>query len=305
MDFKQIEAFVYVVRHKSFSKAADAIYLTQPTVSAHINSLENEIGTKLIDRSGKEVLPTEAGNIFFEYAINLMNTRDAAVFSLNGFANGSSGKLDIAASSVPGQYIIPDLILGFQKKYKNIFFNITQLDTNQVIDELLGNSYEIGVVGSIINNEKLKYERLLEDKLVIIAPNNKRFDKKDNMISMEDLISENFIFREAGSGTRKEFEEKLINAGIDPKSMNIVAQMNSTEAIKQAVSLGLGISIVSSISAQDYVKFGMLKAFEIKEFSLNRKFYIVYHKNRPMSPIANMFREFALSYFPNTITSLV
>lgn len=297
MDFKQIEAFVYVVRHKSFSKAADAIYLTQPTVSTHINSLENEIGTKLIDRSGKEVFPTEAGKIFFEYALNLMNTRDAAVFSLNGFTNGSSGKLDIATSTVPGQYIIPELIIEFQNKYKNIAFNITQLDTNEVIEELLDNSFEIGVVGSIINNEKLKYEKLLEDRMVLITPSNKKFDDMNSIISMENLKKENFIFRETGSGTRKEFEKELIKAGIDPKSMNIVAQMNSTEAIKQAVSLGLGVSIVSSISAEDYAKFGMIRTFEIEEFSLNRAFYIVYHKNRPMSPITNMFKEFSISYF--------
>ncbi|MEA4961358.1 selenium metabolism-associated LysR family transcriptional regulator [Lutispora sp.] len=300
MDFKQIEAFVYVVRHKSFSKAADAIYLTQPTVSAHINSLENEIGTKLIDRSAKEVLPTEAGKIFFEYALNLMNTRDAAVFSLNGFTKGSSGKLEIAASTVPGQYIIPELILGFQKKYKNIVFNLIQLDTKQVIEELLDNSFEIGVVGSIINNEKLKYEKLLEDKMVIITPKNKRIAEIDgNKISMEDLKNENFIFRETGSGTRKEFEKKLIKADIDPKSINVVAQMNSTEAIKQAVSLGLGVSIVSSISAEDYVKFGLINAYELKEFSLNREFYMVYHKSRPMSPITDMFKEYAISYYEN------
>lgn len=298
MDFKQIEAFIYVVRHKSFSKAADAVYLTQPTISAHISSLESEIGTKLIDRSAKNILPTEAGKIFFEYALNLMNTRDAAVSSLCDFTKGFYGKLEIAASTVPCQYILPELILGFQKKFNNIFFNLIQLDTKQVIEELLDNSFEIGIVGSAIKNEKLKYEKLLGDKMVLITPKNKKFDEiVGNIVSMVDLKNENFIYREIGSGTRKEFEKNLIKAGIDPKSINIVAQMNSTEAIKQAVSLGLGISIVSSISAEDYVKFGMINTFEIKEFNLYREFYIVYHQNRPISPIADMFKDFALSYF--------
>lgn len=306
MDFKQIEAFVYVVRHKSFSKAADAIYLTQPTISAHISSLEKEIGTKLIDRSSKLILPTKAGKIFYDYALNLMNTRDEAIFSLSEYTNGLTGKIDIAASTVPSQYIIPKLIIEFQKMYKNIFFNLVQYDSDQVIEEILDNGFEIGIVGSKIDNDKLKFDRLMEDKMVLITPNHKRFDKKgDNAISIDELKNENFIFRERGSGTRKEFETRMQKAGKDPKSINVVALMNSTEAIKQAVSLGLGVSIVSLLSAEDYIRFGLVKAFEIKEFNLNRDFYIVYHKNRPQSPIVNIFKEFALDYYNSNSSSSV
>lgn len=306
MDFKQIEAFVYVVRHKSFSKAADAIYLTQPTVSAHISSLEKEIGTKLIDRSSKEIVPTKAGKIFYEYALNLMNTRDKAIFSLSEFTKGLSGRIDIAASTVPSQYIMPQLILEFQKKYKNIFFNLVQLDTNQVIEEILDNGYEIGIVGSKINSDKLEFERLLEDKIVLITPNNEKYNKiNSNTISLEELKNENFIFREIGSGTRKEFEKRLIKAGKDPKSINVVAHMNSTEAIKQAVSSGLGVSIVSLISAKDYINFGLIKAFEIKEFDMNRELYLVYHKNRPISPLVNIFKEFSIEYYNKNSSSSV
>ncbi|NLM43810.1 MAG: LysR family transcriptional regulator [Clostridiales bacterium] len=306
MDFKQIEAFVYVVRYKSFSKAADAIYLTQPTVSAHISSLENEIGTKLLDRSSKVIHPTKAGKIFYEYAVNLMNTRDEAIFSLNNFTQGLSGKIHIAASTVPSQFIMPQLILEFQKKYKSIFFNLVQLDTNQVLEEILDNSFEIGIVGSKINNDKLKFESLLKDKMVLITPNNEKFNKfHSNSISIEELKNEKFIFRESGSGTRKEFEKKMIKAGKDPKSINIIAQFNSAEAIKQAVSLGLGISIASCISVKDYIRFGIIKAFEIKEFDLNREFYLVYYKNRPMSPLTNVFKEFAQNYYKENSSSSV
>lgn len=235
-----------------------------------------------------------------------MNTRDEAIFSLSDFTKGLSGRIDIAGSTVPSQYIMPQLILEYQKIYKNIFFNLIQLDTNQVIEELLDNSYEIGIVGSRINTDKLSFERLLEDKIVLITPNNEKYNKiHSNSVSLEELKNESFIFREIGSGTRKEFEKRLLKAGKDPKSINVVAQMNSTEAIKQAVSSGLGVSIVSYISAKDYIRFGMIKAFEIKEFDINREFYIVYHKNRPISPLVNMFKEFAIEYYNKNSSSSV
>ncbi|MDD4504445.1 MAG: LysR family transcriptional regulator, partial [Clostridiaceae bacterium] len=137
MDFRQIEAFVYVVRFRSFSKAADAIYLTQPTVSSHINTLEKELGIKLIDRSGKNVEPTSAGKIFYEYANNLINIRDNAIFTLSEFTRKVEGKVEIAASTVPTEYLLPKLMIGFRNIYSNINFSVDQFDSKQVIDELL------------------------------------------------------------------------------------------------------------------------------------------------------------------------
>lgn len=298
MDYKQIEAFVYVVRHKSFSKAADAIYLTQPTVSAHINSLENELGIKLIDRSTKEIYPTSAGKIFFEYAQNLISIRDSAIFALKDFSASIEGNLEIAASTVPSQYIIPELIMAFRQNYNSVFFNLVQLDTKQVIEDLLDKRYEIGIVGSFIEHNRLVYDKLIDDKLVLITPNAKKYSEITNKTySISQLLNEQFILRETGSGTRQAFERFLVKADINPKSINIVAQINSLEAIKQAVSLGLGVSIVSAISAEDYIRNGMLKAFEIENFPIKRQFYIVSHKNRPISPIANAFKEFALKYY--------
>lgn len=298
MDYKQIEAFVYVVRHKSFSKAADAIYLTQPTVSAHISSLENELGIKLIDRSTKEIYPTAAGKIFFEHAQNLISIRDNAIFALKDFSTSIEGNLEIAASTVPSQYIIPELIMAFRHNYNSIILNLIQLDTKQVIEDLLDKRYEIGIVGSLMEHNRLVYEKLIDDKLVLITPNTRKYAEMTNKTySINQLLNEQFIFRETGSGTRQSFEKFLLQSNINPKSINIVAQINSLEAIKQAVSLGLGVSIVSAISVEDYIRNGMLKAFEIENFPISRQFYIVHHKNRPISPITNAFREFALKYY--------
>lgn len=298
MDFRQIEAFVYVVRFKSFSKAADAIYLTQPTVSSHISTLEKELGLKLIDRSGKEVLPTDAGKIFYEYANNLINIRDNAVFTLNKFSKKVDGKVEIAASTVPAEYLLPKLILGFRSLYNNINFSVDQFDSNQVINELLEKKYELGMVGTVIENSKLEYHKLTEDKLVLAAPCNEKFSTiSSDTLSFKVIKDECFIYRESGSGTRLEFEKIFMKHGISPSSIRIAAQFNSIDAIKQAVSQGLGLSVMSYVSIEDYVKFGRIRAFDIEGFDLTRAFYIVTHKKRPLSPINSVFLKYVMDYY--------
>lgn len=297
MDFRQIEAFVYVVRFNSFSKAADAIFLTQPTVSSHISSLENELGTKLIDRSGKEVEPTAAGKLFYEYANNLVNIRDQAVFSLNEFSNKISGKVEIAASTVPAEYLLPRLMLGFRANYGDISFSVDQLDSDQVIDGLLEKKYELGMAGTIIESSKLEYHKIAEDRLVLAAPCNRKFSSmSSDTLNFDYIKDESFIYRESGSGTRKEFEKILVNHGISPTSIKIAAQFNSIDAIKQAVSQGLGVSIMSYMSIEDYIRFGQIRAFEIEGFDLKRAFYIVTHKKRPLSPVNSAFLKYVTSH---------
>ncbi len=298
MDFRQIEAFIQVVRLKSFSKAADAIFLTQPTISSHINTLENELGVKLIDRSGKEIVPTKAGKIFIDYANNLVNIRDNAVHTLSEFSNRLEGKLEIASSTVPGQYLLPQLMKEFLQKHSKVNFSILQFDSKQVIEELLEKNIELGIVGTMIENSKIEYIHLIEDNLVLITPNNEKYSRFTNdTITIDIIKDEDFIIRESGSGTRQEFERIFNESAINFKSVNIVAQMNSTESIKQAVSMGLGVSIVSLVSVEDYIKFGQLKAFKISGVALKRAFYLAYHKNRPLSPLTTAFLNFSIKYY--------
>ncbi|NPV44171.1 MAG: LysR family transcriptional regulator [Firmicutes bacterium] len=302
MDFRQIEAFVHVVRLKSFSKAGEAMYLTQPTISAHINSLENELGIKLLDRSNKEIIPTKAGRIFFDYAVNLINTRDNAIFRLSEYSSKMEGKIEIAVSTIPGQYLLPGVIKDFHEKYHNIRFSILQFDSREVIKELLDGRVEIGIVGSRVENDKLIYDFLTEDQLVLITPNNDRYaDINSRTLPFEYIARENFIFREPGSGTRLEFERALKQKGIDPKSLNVIVQMSSPEAIKHSVSIGLGISVVSLLSIKDYLKFRQIRVFDIEGLNLRRAFYFVHHKNRPISPITQAFKDFTLKYYKSKV----
>lgn len=298
MDFRQIEAFVKVVRLRGFSKAGEALFLTQPTISAHVSSLENELGIKLLDRSNKDVLPTQAGQIFYDYAVNLLNTRDDAVHTLNRFTNQLKGRIEVVASSIPGQYLLPGVIRDFAQQYKNIRFFVFQADTKQVIREVREKRYELGLVGARGEYEDMEYKFIKEDRLILITPNNKKYAGiNTDTIAFSTLLDENFIMRELGSGTRQEFEKSLKNGGVNPKSVKVIAQMNSTEAIKKAVGLGLGVAVVSSLCIGDDLRLGRIKSFRLEGLEAKRALYAVYLKNRTMSPLLAKFKDYLLGYY--------
>ena len=279
MDFKQIEAFVNVIKYKSFYKAAEATFLTQPTISTHISSLEKELGVTLIDRLGKESRPTKQGRAFYNYAINLINTRERAIAAMGNFGKDISGEIIIKTSSIPGQYIVPRLAADFHREYPEVTFSIEQSDSEQVWNDIADNMGEIGFTGEYQNNG-LKYELLFKEPSVLITPNNERFAK----------------LRAEGSATRRTFEEKLIAAG-KPGKVKAVATVNSLEAAKQCVKNGLGVTILSSAVVENDNNRGDYLVFHIDDMELEREFYMVYNKNTTLPPAAVKFKEFVLGVF--------
>lgn len=297
MDFRQIEAFVNVVKYKSFSRAADALYLTQPTISTHISSLEKELGVQLIDRTGKEAGPTRDGNELFPYAMELLNTRDHAVNALQPKTQAIEGILEIQASSVPGEYIVPSLLAGFQKLHPEVKFYLEQSDTGLVERNLLENKGEIGFLGDR-GNKELNYVKLVTDQMVLVTPKNEKFLAiKGEEVTIEDLIQEPFLWREQGSATRKEFEERLVSLGKDPREIKAVALMNSLEAILQSVSCGMGVSVVPRLAAEGGRNYLM---FQIQDMDLNRDFYLVWKKGGILSAKAEAFRDYVMSFYNAT-----
>lgn len=296
MDFKQIEAFVNVVKYKSFSKAADALYLSQPTISTHINTLENELGVQLIDRRGKEALPTQQGSVLYKYGVTMINVREKAVLSMSNSARQIGGVLEIQASSVPGEYIVPALISKFRELHPRVKFYLEQSDSSTVEDNLLAQKGEIGFMGHKAGGG-LCCERLAVDQMVLVTPNNEKYQAmKGRKIAFSEIGNEPFLWREQGSATRREFEEKIEAMGCNPKQINVVARMNSMEAIKQAVGCGLGVSIVSRMSVEDQPDQRLL-TFEIQDVNFDREFYLVWNKNIPISATAEAFRNFALEEY--------
>ena len=289
MHFKQLEVFVNVVRLKSFSKAAEVVYLSQPTVSAHINALEEELDTKLIVRSTKEVYPSKAGKIFYKYALDMLDLRDTAVADVKSSSTQVKGMLDIAASAVPSLYLLPRVIPGLLEKYPQLTFSIKQYDSVEVVHRIIDMDAEVGVTGAMFEKSGCVFEPVARDRLMIITPNTPEYAALNGRITPEIIRGSRFISREYGSGTRKESETFLRGIGVDPSALRISVQLESTESVIQGVKNNLGISIVSKYACQDCLASGGILAFDYESPGLDRDFYAVYRKNRPLSPAAEAF----------------
>lgn len=296
MDFKQIEAFVSVAKNKSFSKGAEKIFLTQPTVSSHISSLEKELKVTLLKRNGREVTLTEEGKIFLKYAEELLNLRSKAVQNLQEFTGKISGSLVISASTIPSYYILPDIISSFKEKYKDVNFHIKTGDSKTVTKNLLEETCEIGFSGAQLE-KKLCYEEIAKDELVFIAANNQRFSDINGEIEIRDLLKLPFIIRESGSGTREIFEKGLKDLGVSINQLNITMEMDSLEGIKEAVKKGLGITVLSKFAVKDELEYNKIKAFKLKEIDFQRYIYLVTNPRNPLTPLAKTFREHVISIY--------
>lgn len=285
MDFKQIEAFVNVSKYKSFSKAAEAIYLSQPTVSAHISSLEQELGVVLFDRSSKEIRLTHAGAVFLEYAVNLINIRNNAISSLTEFGSRIAGRLTVASSTTPCRFLIPSLIKSFYDKYPSVNFDIKEESTKNVIDMILIGNADVGIVGDIINDPKLSYSKIIDDKLVLISGNKPLPD----IVPIELMLQQRFILREKGSATRSVFENALKHAGYGPERIKVFSEVSSLESVLQFVKSGAGVSVVSELACRDYIQTGLLSKHAIEGLDITRGIYVVTHTRRTLSPAAREF----------------
>lgn len=289
MLLKQLEAFVNVARLGSFSKAADAIYLTQPTVSAHINALEKELGAKLIIRSTKEVYLSPAGKIFYEYAVQIIQLCGQAVQEVRSSFTEIAGTLGIAASTVPSEYILPKILPGLTKRYPQVFFRISQYDSSGVVEQIMHSCAEVGLVGALQNNAGCEFIPFASDQLVIITPNSEEYQGLQGRMTPEQIRRFPFVTREVGSGTRKSTEKFLQSIGIEYRELSLAAQFESTESVVQAVKSGAGISVVSRMAAEDYSRLGLVLIFDYDSEFLKREFYLVVRKAYPLSPAARAF----------------
>lgn len=283
MDFKQIEAFINVAKFKSFSKAANSSFLSQPAISSHIASLEKELSVQLFDRTSKEVLLTPAGESFLKYAIDILNTRDKAIYTLSNFNETVSGKLKLSASTTPCNTIVPSLIKQFHNSYPDVSFDVVEQSSREIIENIIKFDCEIGLVGELVNDDKIKSYEIIQDELVIIS--HPSFNLPSN-IGIESLLKYNFILREEGSATRKTFEEAIHKKGLDVSDINVYFEVNNLDTLFQFVKKGLGISVVSKQVFRDYISLGFIKESKIEDLSLKRSIYLIMSSKRTLTPTA-------------------
>ncbi|MGD8529358.1 MAG: selenium metabolism-associated LysR family transcriptional regulator [Syntrophobacterales bacterium] len=291
MDLHRLEVFCKVYEMKSFSRGGKACMLSQPTVSEHMRYLETFLGVQLFDRLGRQVVPTRAGDILYDYARRILNLKREAIRTLELYGGKMSGELELGGSTIPGQYILPSLIGKFKQTFTDIRIKLVIADTLNITNMVLEGSLELGVVGARIKNSKLEFDRLFDDELVLAVSPNHQWAARSS-ISLDELAYAPFIMREQGSGTRMIMLQILEQADFDPQRLNVVAEMGSTDAIRQAVKAEVGVSILSRRAVADDLEFRKVRQISIKDISFTRHFYLVTHKRRSRSPLGEAFVDF-------------
>jgi DNA-binding transcriptional LysR family regulator len=291
MDFRRLEVFVKVYEQKSFSKAGQTLLLSQPTISEHIRLLEEDLQLALFDRQGKEALPTPAGRLLYQYAAQLMALRDESFRAIKQFRDKGTGDLLIGGSNIPGQYLLPPLLGQFKKQFPEIRIRLLIGDTQAIREKLLEGVIELGLVGAPVEHRQITCEFWTTDQMICIAPSDFPY-KIPKDVAPDEILKWPFIFREKGSGTRTAIEQALKKSRVDLKNLNIVAEMGSNEAIRQAVKSGVGISILSQRAVMEDLDHGLLQEIKIKKLSLLRNFYLITLKQRTLTPLTEEFKAF-------------
>ena len=295
MEFKQLEAFVAVVDYGSFSEAARKLYLTQPTISAHVRSLEEELHTRLILRTTKKTTITTRGYQLYDSAVRMLEIRNNL---LENFTGVLKHMIDLAASTIPSSYLLPEILAAFGKTHPDIYFHSIQADSAESINRVLDGTVDLALVGQNTRDETCVFLPFCQDKLVIATPiTNHYLSLQNKTVSFEDFIKDPIIIREKGSGTKKEMDLFLERIGITPSDLNVIARMNDLEGIKKSIVNGLGISILSARSAIDLQKTKQILLFPLEESAHKRTFYIVYSKNRILKPHVRQFIQFIQNFY--------
>lgn len=294
-DLRQLEIFAKVVELGSFSKAGEAVHLAQASVSERIATLESMVGAKLLDRMGRTIAPTKAGELLYRQAQRLLDTKKAACLEMQDFLGVKQGEIHLGASTIPGEYILPEVIGRFAREYPQISVVLTVADSDEIEARVLQGGFEFGIIGRKSSSKKLLSRDLWEDDLVLVVPSDHRWASKKEVTPLE-LADEPFISREAGSGTLSSLEEFLQRAGVEGiGSLRVVARLGTSTAVKEGVKSGAGVSILSSRAVDTELKAGVLKSLKIKGLLMSRRFYLIRDKRRTVSPLCRAFMDFIMT----------
>ena len=297
MDLWRLKIFCKVVENKSFSKAADAINLSQPTISSHIKDLETHFNCRLIDRLEKKAIPSKAGELLYSYAVRLLALYEDTETAMSEFHGKVKGRLVIGGSTIPGGYILPEIMAKFMNEYPDVRVSLMIGDTKKIVNDIMAGALQLGIVGAKVNDKRIVQKKLISEEMQVIIPNDHKWSGKKHVL-IGSLIKEPFIRREDGSGTLMALRNSLSDKGLSMKDLNIKAEMGSTESVIKGIKSNIGVSVLSPIAVSEELKTGTLKALNVKGLDLERKFYMTRYRNKSESPLSRAFRLFTEQSFP-------
>jgi len=295
MNLEYLRTYIEVVKRGSFSEAAKRLALSQPAVTHQIQKLERDLGVHLLDRREGGVTMTLAGQQFHRFALNVLNEQHRLSERLQGLTGEVSGKLELGASTVPGEYIVPRLLGDFSSAHPAVEASVEIGDTEAISRKLFAAECDLAFVGATIEGRGLRIEKFLDDDLVLIVPVSHPFAQR-GAITLEELEGEKLITREPGSGTMKGVYKMLNDAGFDGRKWQRAPVFGSTQSIVSAVEAKLGVAFVSSFAAQKSIEYGSIKSLHIEGVHLKRELYITYLENHLTSRLQHEFLSFAIQW---------
>lgn len=290
MNLNLFKTYVRVLETQNLSRTAEEFGLSQPAVTKQIQTLEETYGILLLERSGRKIKPTEAGEALYQCARELIKSMDKLDKIMGDIAESRKGSLYLGASTIPGQYILPHVIKDFKDLHPHISITLEIADTEKIFNKIAERELDIGIVGGWINNRKVAGFPWLKDELVVVIPENHALAGKSS-VSLPDLLQERWIFREKGSGTRKALEDLLAAYDVNRDRLDICMEAGSTEAVLAMVEAGMGISVVSRwVIRPDAAK--RLNYINLSEKEAGRLFYIVLPKQKVRRNSVTQFIEY-------------
>jgi DNA-binding transcriptional LysR family regulator len=295
LDNFRLVVFRAVAEQRSFRKAAEELYLTQPAVSFQIKALEEDIGVQLFDRTGAQIALTEAGKVLLGYSQQANALFVQAEHEIAALSGDHAGQLALGASTTIAQYVLPRLLGEYCKEHPRVHPTLISGNTEQIVDAVEKQKIELGFIEGPPRSREVKSEPFLEDELVLIASTAHEWAESAS-VSVSDLCSAPLLMRERGSGTRRVIEMALERQGIKRNSMRIVMELDSTEAIKSAVEAGLGVGFVSRCAIAKDLRLGTnFKIVAIEGLRIKREFLITYIKGPESQGLAHQFRRFLIA----------
>jgi len=291
MDIHKFKVFASVFRHRNFSKASKELNLTQPTISSHIKILEEEFDLKLFERMGRTITPTKQAELLYEHVMEIIKSADILKKAVKAVSKDTRGRLVIGASTIPGVYLIPGMMSKLKEEYPSISFQVLISDSREIVESIARHDLLLGIVGTKFDNDQIRYLPFVEDELIAVASPSLI---KNNHMTLKDLVKLPMVLREEGSGTRRETEKLLESKGVSLKNITVAGIFGSTDAVKQAVKAGLGVSILSKFSVADELKHKILEEIKLTDTKMKRHFYIVTHKKRTLPRLYDAFLEHLL-----------
>lgn len=293
---QQMEALIFLVEERSFSRAAKRMHLTQPALTKQIHRVEDCLGVKAVNRSRDGVSLTPEGKILYEYAQRIVRLRKDAADKIHQLQKHTGGDIYLSASTIPATYILPSAMSEFKKSHSDIRIFLKTEDSEEVMNMVLDREVEIGCIGKKPQSAKLIVVPVWQDRLILIVPAGHRWTKKGS-VSVSELMAEPFVLREKGSATRDVFESYMKeNKAVRLASFNICGEMGSSEAIKEAVLAGLGVSVLSAHAVARELASGMLFEIPLDSCRIERRFYLIYLRQFEPRAHHKIFFDFLKRY---------